>query len=201
MMTAYCANEGVAAPSVRMLGEKNGHSGSECVREQRGREGQYHYACPIEGVIERTRMKTKWMKNGILMVAMAGIMLLDTSCGTLLHPERKGQVSGRIDPGIAVLDGIGLLFFIVPGVIAFAVDFTNGTIYLPPGEASLQNVPDDLADMVAVRVDKRELTKSHIERLVREHTGRDIDLSSPNVVVTRIDGVGDDPTSSDYVGL
>jgi hypothetical protein len=135
-------------------------------------------------------MRTKWIKNGLLMVAMAGTMLLDASCGTLLHPERKGQVSGRIDPGIAVLDGIGLLFFIVPGVIAFAVDFTNGTIYLPPGEASLQNVPHDLAGMVAIRVDKRELTKPHIEMLVREHTGRDIDLGSPNVVMTRIDGDG-----------
>jgi hypothetical protein len=146
-------------------------------------------------------MKTKWMKNGVLMVAMAGTMLLDTSCGTLLHPERKGQVSGRIDAGIAVLDGIGLLFFVIPGVIAFAVDFSNCTIYLPPGEASLQNVPDDLADMVAFRVDKRELTKPHIEMLVSEHTGRDIDLSSPNVVVTRIDGEGDDQTSRVFVGL
>ena len=132
-------------------------------------------------------MKTQWMKNGVLTVAMVGIMLLDTSCGTLLHPERKGQVSGRIDPGIAVLDGIGLLFFVLPGVIAFAVDFTNGTIYLPPGEASLQNGPDDLADMLAIQVDKRELTKPRIEMLVREHAGRVIDLSSPNVVVTRID--------------
>ena len=68
----------------------------------------------------------------------------------------------------------------------FAVDFSNGTIYLPPGKASWQKMPDDLADMVAIRVDKRELTKSRIEMLVREHTGRDIDLSSPSVVMTRI---------------
>jgi len=88
---------------------------------------------------------------------------------------------------------------IIPGVIAFAVDFTNGTIYLPPGTASLQNVPHDLADMVAIRVDKRELTKPHIETLVREHTGRDIDLSSPNVVMTRIDG--DDHTCNVFAGL
>ncbi|MDX1268386.1 MAG: hypothetical protein R3311_13565, partial [Oceanisphaera sp.] len=40
-----------------------------------------------------------------------------------------------------------LLFFIVPGVIAFAVDFTTGAIYLPGGRrAELQpNVtPDSL---------------------------------------------------------
>jgi hypothetical protein len=52
-------------------------------------------------------------------------------CGTILYPERKGQKSGKIDTGVAILDGIGVLFFVVPGVIAFAVDFYNGTIYLP----------------------------------------------------------------------
>ena len=133
-------------------------------------------------------MKTKWTKNGVLTVAMAGILLLDTSCGTLMYPERKGQISGRIDPGIAVLDGIGLLFFVVPGVIAFAVDFSNGTIYLPPGESSMQNGRYDSADRVVVRVDGRELTRPYIERLVREHTGKAIDLSGPNVIVTPIDG-------------
>ncbi|WP_106420293.1 hypothetical protein [Salinicola tamaricis] len=55
-------------------------------------------------------------------------------CGTLFYPERKGQLPGRIDPGVAIADGIGLLFFIVPGVIAYAIDFSNNTIYLP-GEA------------------------------------------------------------------
>ena len=48
------------------------------------------------------------------------------SCGTLLHPDRRGQTSGRIDPGIAVLDGIGLIFFIIPGLIAYAIDFNTG---------------------------------------------------------------------------
>ncbi len=35
----------------------------------------------------------------------------------------------KIDPIVAVADAIGLLFFFIPGVIAFAVDFNNGTIY------------------------------------------------------------------------
>ena len=60
-------------------------------------------------------------------------------CGTILHPERKGQRNGNIDPAIAVLDGIGLLFFLVPGVIAFAVDFNNGSIYLPRGRRFLSD--------------------------------------------------------------
>jgi hypothetical protein len=138
-------------------------------------------------------MKTKWLKNWLLTAAMAGMMFNVTSCGTVLHPERKGQKSGRIDAGIAVLDGIGLLFYIIPGVIAFAVDFSNGTIYLPPDGASLQNVPNDLANMEAISVDKQALTKAHIELLVREHTGTSIDLSSPNVKVTRMDSEGSGP--------
>jgi hypothetical protein len=146
-------------------------------------------------------MKTKWLKNWLLTAAMAGMMFHVTSCGTLMHPERKGQKSGRIDAGIAVLDGLGLLLFIIPGVIAFAVDFSNGTIYLPPGGASLQNVPNHLADMEAIRVDKQALTKTHIELLVREHTGTSIDLSSPNVEVTRMDGEGSDQTISVCVSL
>lgn len=60
-------------------------------------------------------------------------------CGTVFYPERKGQKSGKIDAGVAVLDGLGALFFVIPGVIALAVDFYNGTIYLP-GTSSGQDV-------------------------------------------------------------
>ena len=57
------------------------------------------------------------------------VMLLElTACGTVFYPERKGTKSGSLDPIVAIADAIGLLFFFVPGVIAFAVDFTNGTI-------------------------------------------------------------------------
>jgi len=66
----------------------------------------------------------------------AASVLLTSGCGYLLYPERQGLKGGRIDPVVAVLDAVGLLFYIVPGVIAFAVDFTNGTIFLPPGGKS-----------------------------------------------------------------
>ena len=56
-----------------------------------------------------------------------------SSCGTLIFPERQGQSSGKLDPNVLILDGFGLLFFIVPGLVAFAVDFATGAIYLPPG--------------------------------------------------------------------
>ena len=77
----------------------------------------------------------------ICIVLMAQLM----GCGTILYPERKGQTGGRIDAGVALLDGIGILVFIIPGVIAFAVDFYNGTIYLP-GTSSGQDVNTTIQD-------------------------------------------------------
>ena len=136
-------------------------------------------------------MKMKWMQNAMLIAVLAATTLCYTSCGTLLYPERRGQTGGRIDPGVAILDGVGLVFFIIPGIIAFAIDFADGAIYLPPDDKkSVQGTPSDMVDMVAIPVDKQELTKAHIETLVREYTGKDIDLSSPDVVATRIDGAG-----------
>jgi hypothetical protein len=55
-----------------------------------------------------------------------------SACGTLLHPERVGRPHSRdIDWKIAAMDGLGLLLFFVPGVIAFVVDFSTGAIYFP----------------------------------------------------------------------
>lgn len=59
-----------------------------------------------------------------------------TSCGLVLYPERRGNSGGRIDPAIAVLDGIGLLFFVIPGLVAFTVDFATGCIYMGGGSRS-----------------------------------------------------------------
>jgi hypothetical protein len=66
----------------------------------------------------------------MIAVSLSAVMVLQLSaCGTVFYPERKGTKSGEIDPVVAVADAIGLLFFFVPGVVAFAVDFSNGTIY------------------------------------------------------------------------
>ena len=82
------------------------------------------------------------------------------ACGTILHPERKGQKAGQIDPAIAVFDAIGLLFFLIPGVIAFAVDFNNGTIYLPGGKRSSLS-PEELQKIKGQEgLDKEEFAKA-----------------------------------------
>lgn len=82
------------------------------------------------------------------------------ACGLILHPERKGQKAGQIDPAIALFDAIGLLFYIIPGVIAFAVDFYSGTIYLPGGKRA-QLTPEELQDIKTDSgVDRAALTKA-----------------------------------------
>jgi hypothetical protein len=70
-------------------------------------------------------------KKTLVIALLAFTQLTQAGCGTLLHPERSGNTGGRIDPAIAILNGIGVLFYVIPGLIAFAVDFSNGTIYLP----------------------------------------------------------------------
>lgn len=83
---------------------------------------------------------------------LASVLLATTmvtqlaACGTVFYPERRGQISGEIDSGVAILNAIGLLFYIVPGVIAFAVDFTTGAIYLPDQRYSMS--PERLDEAV-----------------------------------------------------
>ncbi len=79
------------------------------------------------------------MVRMIKIVLVALLITSITACGTILYPERKGQTQGRIDPAVLALDGVGLLFYLIPGVIAFAVDFSTGTIYLPHGRHRLSD--------------------------------------------------------------
>ena len=76
------------------------------------------------------------IKRGVAASCLLTLALNLTACGYFLYPERKGQTGGRVDPVVVILDGAALLFGILPGVVAFAVDFTNGTIYLPSGGSS-----------------------------------------------------------------
>ena len=65
------------------------------------------------------------------------------SCGTLLYPERHGQhKGGQMDPAVVVMDGVLLILFIVPGLVAFVIDLHTGAIYLPRGR-NAQAVPPD----------------------------------------------------------
>ncbi|MEW5248518.1 hypothetical protein [Microbulbifer discodermiae] len=81
-------------------------------------------------------MNSKLVKRGLAAGCVLALTANLTACGYFLYPERKGQEGGRVDPVVVILDGAALLFGILPGVVAFAVDFTSGTIYLPAGGSS-----------------------------------------------------------------
>ncbi len=84
------------------------------------------------------------------------------------------------DIEVVLLDGIGLFFFIIPGVIAYAVDFNNGTIYLPHGKASsIENL--DIKNMTAINVGKESLTNEKIKTIVAKSVGHNVDNSQAQV--------------------
>lgn len=114
----------------------------------------------------------KSLKSAYVLLC-AVFIFESTGCGTLMYPERRGQRGGHIDAGIAVLDGIGLFFFIIPGVIAYAVDFSNGTIYLPgTARSSLK-----LNNIKQVKFDPKHNRLTSIERIVKAQTGYDVSQS------------------------
>lgn len=138
------------------------------------------------------RQKSPAFRQRLCLILIGSLAFQTISCGTILHPERQGQRGGRLDPAIVALNGVGLLLFIVPGAIAFAVDFYNGTIYLPPDEYhSLPPAeyrgqsPEEMesAGWQAVRVDREIGSREELERYLSEKTGRKIELDPE---VTRV---------------
>ena len=102
-------------------------------------------------------------RKALVIVIVAALLVQLSACGTLMYPERKGQSGGKIDIGVALLDGAGLLLFLIPGIIAYAVDFSNGTIYLPSGKSS--SISDD-AGIKVVQVSPEKLDQTTIESIV-----------------------------------
>jgi len=129
----------------------------------------------------------KKLMNSLYGLVCAALIIQLAGCGTLMYPERRGQKSGRIDVGVAVLDGIGLLFFFIPGIIAYAVDFSNGTIYLPGTiRGSL-----DLKDIKQVKFDPKHYTNATIEKIIEEETGYTVKLDQDNMQISRLKSIDD----------
>ena len=98
-------------------------------------------------------------------------------CGTILYPERRGQRTGQVDIGIAFLDALWLLVFIVPGLVAFAVDFGTGAIYLPGRRASAET-----GEMLVFWMNPNELNEKTIREVVMRQTGcQELELSKAKI--------------------
>lgn len=110
------------------------------------------------------------MKHKALAICLTAILTIQLSgCGVLLHPERKGQKGGNLDPAIAVLDAAGLLLFIVPGLIAFGVDLYYGTIYLP-GTAKALNQEE----LNRFKSTDGQIRPDMLARLISDETGQSV---------------------------
>ena len=101
-----------------------------------------------------------------------------TACGSIFYPDRRGQIDGKIDPTIAVLDAVGLLFYVIPGLIAFAVDFATGAIYFEPGHTA-QIDPAKLKQAIGPdgQVDNHKL-----QAILESELGRDFPLDDPRLI-------------------
>jgi len=68
---------------------------------------------------------------------------------------------------------------VIPGIIAFAVDFHTGAIYLPPDEGAGR------AQGEGIHVDPDELTREKLAEVVREHMGAEVMLTERDMRVLR----------------
>jgi len=115
----------------------------------------------------------------VLIIAVLSFQL--SGCGTILYPERRGQKSGRLDVGIVLFDALGLFVGLIPGVIAFAVDFSTGAIYLPAKEA--KGLTKD--NLRIVKFDPKSATPGTVEKLISKETGKDFHFNDEDLKIVR----------------
>ncbi|MBX9912683.1 MAG: polyribonucleotide nucleotidyltransferase [Pseudomonadaceae bacterium] len=112
----------------------------------------------------------------IASVLAATLLSQLAACGTLFYPDRRGQIEGKIDPAVAAMNAIGILFYVLPGLIAFAIDFTTGAIYLPDGKYAL--APEHLQDAIGA---DGSVDKAKLKTIIQRETGHSLPLDNPNL--------------------
>lgn len=153
--------------------------------------------------MERRQFIKQMLGHGVIGVTAGW----SVGCGTLFHSERCGRPhSNQLDWKIVALDGLGLILFFVPGVVAFAVDFWTGAIYLPYEEsyppygvqpmampttgvdtyspAPQTTAPPPTAQPVVppvsfrrVDVPRQQLNLNRIEEIASHHVGQPVSLA------------------------
>lgn len=111
-------------------------------------------------------------------VLAASLLTQLTACGTLFFPDRRGQIEGRIDPVVAALDAVGILFYVIPGLIAFGIDFATGAIYLPGG-TNAQVDPQALQNLVDA---DGQIDNAKLKVLIEQSTGHSLPLDDPRLI-------------------
>ncbi|EQM66630.1 polyribonucleotide nucleotidyltransferase [Pseudomonas tohonis] len=119
------------------------------------------------------------MSSRLIGGAVAAALLTQlTACGTLFFPDRRGQIEGKIDPVVAALNAVGILFYVIPGLIAFGVDFATGAIYLPDNETA-QVDPALLKDAIGT---DGKIDNARLKAIIERETGRNLPLDDPLLI-------------------
>jgi len=112
--------------------------------------------------------------GGVLAVSLFTQL---SACGTLFYPDRRGQIEGKIDPAIAALNAVGLLFYVIPGLIAFGIDFATGAIYFPDDQFSM--APEKLQEAIGA---DGQIDTLRLKAIIEEQTGRSLPLDDPRLI-------------------
>ncbi|MES2819403.1 MAG: polyribonucleotide nucleotidyltransferase [Pseudomonadota bacterium] len=122
------------------------------------------------------------VQTRVIGAALAVALLTQLSaCGTLFFPDRRGQIEGRVDPLVAGLNAIGILFYVIPGLIAFGIDFATGAIYLPEGEG-YSVAPEALQEAIGA---DGQVDPSKLKVIIERETGRSLPLDDPRLIQQR----------------
>ena len=111
-------------------------------------------------------------------VVVAALLTQLSACGSIFFPDRRGQIDGKIDPMIVVLDAVGLLFYVIPGLIAFGVDFATGAIYFPPGKTA-HIAPEKLREAVG---SDGQVDNSKLQAILESELGGSFPLNDPRLI-------------------
>jgi hypothetical protein len=125
-------------------------------------------------------------RQAITFLTLTSVLTL--SCGAILHPERKGQPpGGSLDVGIVILDTVLLFLFVIPGVIAFVVDVSNNTLYLPAQPNT--NLSPDTKDqeLRKIHFTDGKLTQQYVESLIQSQTGKSIRVAPGSYQIIKLD--------------
>lgn len=112
--------------------------------------------------------------GGVLAVSLFTQL---AACGTLFYPDRRGQIDGRIDLAVAALNAIGLIFYLLPGLIAFGIDFATGAIYLPDNSYSM--APEKLQEAIGA---DGVVDLAKLKAIIEAETGRSLPLDDPRLI-------------------
>lgn len=109
---------------------------------------------------------------------IAALLTQLTACGTLFYPDRRGQIEGKIDPVIVALDAVGILFYVIPGLIAFGIDFASGAIYLPGGSTA-QVSPEKLKEAIGAN---GKVDNTRLQAIIESELGQRLPLNDPRLI-------------------